>query len=324
MRSASLADVWQQQAQYNRDVRQIQDRSEAEWMETYILGMMSELGDLLKEMNWKRHRLRSSEDFGPNVPEELVDITKYVYSMWILMGYTPEEMLQRTYLKGTYLASLFRQNFFQEVKDKVVIFDLDDVLANLRKTLAGYFSDKFELPAISTDSFINGVEIHLDLEGGWKADEYRRVKNTFEKEGGYRTVEPLLPIKPMFDSLWGRGYSIAVYTARPVTAFKRIRWDTFLWFEDQGAQPDLLEFGSEDRIRTGCKLQSEGRFVVLVEDNPELARRAHNSGLQVIVPRTGYNQGISNFKGSWEKLIDEVEGRHKKWTTVGRPARSSR
>src|SRR5687768_14853795 len=86
-------EMWDKQRTYNRKVFAHQNRRSAEWMETYLLGLMSEVGELLTAMRWKKHRLNTVDEFGPGTLEELADITKYVISMWQLMGVNPEEMV---------------------------------------------------------------------------------------------------------------------------------------------------------------------------------------------------------------------------------------
>jgi hypothetical protein len=289
-----LREVWKQQTAYNIGVKKIQDRSSSEWMETYILGLMSECGQLLDAMRWKRNRLQSIEEFGPNVPEELADITKFVFSMWILMGSSPEDMLRAVYTKGILLDTIFSQEFNFSPKSKVVVFDLDNVLADTQTALAEYMGVEKALQ-----------NIHLDIAANLSFDEYRDLKNQFEKLGGYRHLAPIYDTVELFDFLRASDCSIVVWTARPVAVFKRIRQDTIDWFFQQGAQPDAIFYGREQRIPYLADLRNKGHKVVLVEDDPGLILRAKMMKIPTIVPYRLYNTEYANFDGDSEIALAE-------------------
>lgn len=298
----TIDEVFEQQKRYNAKVMLRQKRPSAEWMETYILGIMSECGQLLEAMRWKRNRLQVVEEFGSNVPEELADITKYVLSMWLLMGFDDRQMTETVYQKGLLLESIYAQEFETHLKPKVVVFDLDNVLADTQSALAEFMGEEgfegFDPSAVYSN-------IHLDLAFNSRFDRYRELKNKFEVTGGYATVTPIYPIQELFLELWSKGYSIVVWTARPVETFKRIRFDTFRWFSDQLYIPNLIKFGREERITWTAEL-SKTHKVVMVEDDPALVKRANLCDLPVIVPLKDYNLAYANFRGRTVKELVEA------------------
>lgn len=297
---SKLKDIWKQQFDYNERVKRRQQRSPAEWMEVYILGLMSECGQLLEAMRWKKHRLQSIEEFGPNVPDELADITKYVISMWQLIGYKPEEMLEQLYRKGMLLDSIFTQEFETDLNTNVVIFDIDNVLADTQTALAKFF----ELENFDWDRLRSSI--HLDLAISQPFDSYRLLKNRFEQGGGYADLNPMYDLVELFQELHEQGFSIVCYTARPVTNFKRIREDTFNWFWQHGVKPDLIRFGREDRISWAAQLIRRGHNVILVDDDPNIAIRAGINQVPIIVPDRTYNSRSANFFGNTEELIIRI------------------
>lgn len=290
--------VWRDQIAYNKRVKERQERSPAEWMETYILGLMSECGQLLEAMRWKKHRLQSIDDFGPNVPEELADITKYVLSMWQLLGYTGPQMLEEVHRKNLLLSAIFTQEFDTILKEEVVIFDIDNVLADTQEALGKFFFEhKFDWNQLRSS-------IHLDLATSQPFDEYRELKNKWEQTGGYSQLEPMYDVEFLFSELRStRNCSIVCYTARPVRTFKRIHQDTFNWLYRQKAPPDMLLFGREERIGFAAKLQRNGQRVVLVDDDPSMFLRCQNSRIPIVVPNRSYNKKQANFSGSTEDLV---------------------
>lgn len=297
-----LAKVWRQQQHYNDQVKQRQQRSGAEWAQTYILGMVSELGELLTAMRWKQHRLETLADFGPNVKEELVDLTKYIFSFWQLLGYTPKEMLNAVYEKGLYLDKVFQQDFENVLGNRVALLDVDNVLANLDAALVPFMA-KY----LADDKLrVADPDIHLDVMYGWEFERYREAKNLFETKGGYRTLEPVYHLQTLFTALNDQGFSIVTYTARPVTVFRKIRLDTFQWFLDHGVMPDELRFGRDERISYACQLQATGRTVVLVDDNAGTVKRAQISGIPCVLA-TG--QSLTSLVMAIADKADEYEQR---------------
>ena len=121
-----LSEEWEKQAEYNFTVQSRQSRTEAEWMQVFILGITSELGELLEEMAWKLHRPRGSSIFGPNVMFELADITKYVISMWQVAGADANTMLDFLGQKNEILRHRWQQEFTDPVENKtILLLDLD-------------------------------------------------------------------------------------------------------------------------------------------------------------------------------------------------------
>jgi NTP pyrophosphatase (non-canonical NTP hydrolase)/FMN phosphatase YigB (HAD superfamily) len=293
----------------------IQNRRSAEWMETYLLGLMSEVGELLTAMRWKKHRLNTVDEFGPGTLEELADITKYVISMWQLMGVNPEEMVDAVIEKTEFLDKMYAQEFSPKLKEKVVIFDLDDVLADLRTALMHHMGPKLVGSMNEFDSEINfqdwaktqdlQTSIHLDEQFGMDFEQYRIAKLAFERNGGYRYLSQLYPLMSLFYLLQNKGYSIVVYTARPADLIKSIRRDTYMWFHNMGVMPDVIRFGREERITYALQLKKLGHRIVLVEDNPGLCNRARKNGLATIEVSKPYNTGT--FSGSHHQLIDLIE-----------------
>lgn len=273
-----LNQVWNQQLRYNLRVKDRQQRSEAEWAQTYLLGLVSEMGEMLTAMRWKHHRLETLGDFGPNVREELVDLTKYVLSLWQLLGYDPSYMLNAVYEKGLYLEKMFQQDFEPMLLERVVILDIDNVLADLDAALVPFMREHLG----DCEGTVVDPDLHLDTMYGWQFEQYREAKNLFEAKGGYRTLEPIYNLQELFVALNDIGFSIATYTARPVTVFRKIRLDTFQWFLDHGVMPDVLKFGREERIAYASQLQATGRTVVLVDDNEGTVKRASRSGIPCV------------------------------------------
>ncbi len=80
------------------DTKLVEDRNlhhitKEEWVQKEILAMLSELAELLDEVNfkWWKNKKEISED---NIKEELIDILHFFVSTCIKMGMTSEEIYQ--------------------------------------------------------------------------------------------------------------------------------------------------------------------------------------------------------------------------------------
>jgi NTP pyrophosphatase (non-canonical NTP hydrolase) len=286
----TLRKVWDQQILYNLQVREIKPRNDADWMINYILGTISELSELLDEMNWKRHRLTFVKEFGPNVEEELADITKYVLSMWQLMNFSPGEMLEALYRKGEILDQLFIQETRGPLHDEdIVIIDLDGVLADFRVGFREWLKDSSWSELLSMGEHEFGL--HMDINSGWKYSTYEEAKLEFEKTGGYKNLPPMQNVLKAVRMMSVGGCYIYAWTARPNGVYKRIWADTWMWLKDQNLPVQGLYFGNDERVVEASNLRNNSR-VIAFEDNPVLARRYAASNIPVILIPQPYNKDL--------------------------------
>ena len=286
----TIHDVWKQQAEYNDKVKLRQKRSSAEWMTTYILGVMSEMSELLKEMNWKTHRIQSTIDFGPNVKGELADITKYVFSMWQLMEISPEEMIEEIFNKGRTLEQLYSQENRSPYQDqKVLILDLDGVISDFAGGFKKWLKSNQWAQLLSMGEHEFGI--HMDINRKWDFGIYTEAKLNFEEYGGYRKLPPIKNIVIAIQKLKASGWYIIACTSRPYSVYKRIWNDTWNWLLENSILVDELHFRDEDRIGLASGI-SKYNSVVAIDDNPTIIQRYSSSGIPCVGVRYHYNEFI--------------------------------
>lgn len=90
-----LDDIFALQAQLNTEIREKRhlEYSSGEWIQKLTLAMLSELAELLDEVNFKWWK-NPKEINDRLVKEELVDILHFFVSMCLDAGMTPKEMHQ--------------------------------------------------------------------------------------------------------------------------------------------------------------------------------------------------------------------------------------
>lgn len=288
----TIHDLWIQQQNYNQDIGSLQPRTSAEWMQNYILGVVSELGELLEEVKWKHHRVSRASEFSHNTVEQLADITKYVISMWQVVGITPDQMIGYTYEKGKILEQLLKQETQPELSGRnIIMLDLDGCLADFRSGFLQWLElSPWKHRLKPTDI---AERIHMDIDHGWDYGDYHAAKLQFEKDGGYYHLPAMSLMIESIKYMREQGWYIIVYTARPYTVYKRIWGDTWRWLENHTCSVDELHFGHEARVVRAIDLAKSNK-VISIEDDPTLIVRYISSGIPVYVEHQPYNRIISD------------------------------
>lgn len=295
-----LNDLWDGQREYNERImreRSLSDEAcnpqQEYWAKQYLLGMMGEVDEVLREINWKAHR-RQHPVVRSNLARELADMTKYLLCLWQLYGFTAKDMLDFATEKTTEMAQLYRQEFNLALPfgSYVVISDVDGTLGDWRKAFVSWcrtFSDT----ALNDDTYVTML---MEQELGLPYQLYMDLKRDFEEQGGYQSLEPFEDAVNCLQDLEGNsGVQILVYTARPFDRYSRLWSDTWMWLTNAGLDRYVreLRMGGEERITRAIELKAEGHPVVMLEDDPSIAKRAANAGVTVFLREWPYNQSMS-------------------------------
>lgn len=284
-------EIFKQQKRYNDKIRSADDRPVDEWTETYLLGLISEIDDILDSLNWKRHRQNEPPVVDVyNLGNDLADLTKYILSLWELWEYSADDVLQFVQTKSEILEELYRQEFDEIPTDRlVVITDLDGTLGDWRKTFIQW---AYTMHGI-TPNEDGSTTLQIDSDLAMRYDEYYKLKEDFESTGQYKNIllysdarEFLRWLKEEFNA-----YIIA-HTARPWQQYYRIWGDTWNWICENGLPVDQLRIGSESRILLASSIGGEN--VLMLEDDPGLMLRAAHSEIRVIAREHPYNNGVTH------------------------------
>lgn len=286
-----LKDVWDEQQRYNERVRARKSGTYEEWMERYLLGVVSEMNEVLDEINWKAHRQGRVLD-RTNLARELADLTKYVISLWEWSGFTWDDMLFRVHEKSVELERQWEQDFVGNIPDGaiVVITDLDGTLADYRSGFLQWLAE-YHMQDLPPD---NASSLMMEVDLGLSYPLYVKYKDEFEASGGYSDL-PIYPdVGQTLQELSIVGVFIIAFTARPARTFSRIWNDSWNWFVKNGVDTYIkeLRIGKEQRVAKACELQAAGHTVVLIEDEPDTAIRASAAGIPVLLRKQPYNKGL--------------------------------
>lgn len=254
--------IWEEQLAYNSLVKAAVENPDR--LGTLVLGLQEECGELLRAAGWKKHRKPEALGGGAvsadaqAVLEELADIFKYCLSLAQDLGFSLEELLRAVQIKNEAMRQRLEQEFSPPPSGRRVL------IADLDGTLADYASGMRELLVAA------GLPEEPDRV---KYPEYWRVRRHWEETGGYRRLKPYLDGVELVKTAQRAGAYILVVTARP-TSVKRVWYDSLLWLADNGIRPDRLVLADSERVLLLENLQKAGCKVLLLEDDPVLARRA--------------------------------------------------
>ena len=285
--------IYQQQRQYNRKIRLSEQQSNERWTETYILGLVSEMNEILDVMRWKRHRKNPIKKLDvTNLGFELADLTKYILSMWELWGFSADEVLSFVKDKSDILDEMYRQEFEVIPSNRlIVITDIDGTLGDWRKTFINWAHSAHGIIPIQDAS----TSLLLDSDLLMRYVDYYELKEEFESSGQYQyillypdAVNFLQWLKDEFNA-----YIIA-HTARPSQKYHRIWGDTWEWITANRLPIDQLRIGSEARLLLADTIG--GNDVLMLEDDPGLILRAAYGGIRVIARKHPYNDGVQHEK----------------------------
>jgi hypothetical protein len=252
---------------------------------------VAEMDEVLREIDWKKHRKNKFTPNRINMAYELADLTKYILSLWELWGFEAEDILEFVELKSRILELQSSQEF-ASIPDgvPVVITDIDGTLGDWRTTFINWLHSK-GINNIIEDPV---TSLNLDIDLDMLYTGYSDLKEEFESSGKYREIEiypdskdTLKRIKDFYGA-----YIISV-TARPTHIYRRIWMDTWMWIENNDLPIDELRIGSESRILLAHELR-KSHPVIMLEDNSSLLTRGANSGFKLFGRRQRYNAGITH------------------------------
>lgn len=284
-------EIFQQQIEYNNKIRGSNQRSREQWTETYLLGLVSEIDDILDVIRWKRHR--SVYDFEPdkiNLGYDFADLTKYVLSLCELWGFTAEDVIDFVRQKSDILDELYRQEFEQIPSDRlIVITDIDGTLGDWRKTFMEWAFHMHGIRPVKDQA----TSMQIDSDLAMRYEDYYQLKESFESTGQYQHVFLYPDVHEFLHWLQDtfNAYIIA-HTARPWKQYYRIWGDTWEWIAKNSLPIDQLRIGSESRILLASKLGGDN--VLMLDDDPGLMLRAAHSGIRVVARTHPYNIGAKH------------------------------
>ena len=266
----------------------------------------AELSALVNATNFKKHHGNLESVDRDNILFESIDVLRYVQAIQNLWDISGDEVERAFLAKDAYLNARKKIDDNQWQGNKVVIVDMDDVIANFRKTFAAWLQKEYQT-IVDVESeeyyFISAL-----TDSGLNPE---LVFEKFVDAGGFLSLEPVAGAKEFISSLRDEGYWIQILTARPDENL-RCLYDTYQWLQKYDIEYDDVAFSTEKfRWCAKSKYYDTNSIAFAIDDSPKHANEYSKHGINVKVPVKSYNKTINGenirFYNNFDDLLRQVK-----------------
>lgn len=262
-----------------------------ELLKTFVLSLHSEASGIVEAVNYKDHRRQANPVDRQKILYKAVDAYRYVLAilnLWDIDANTFAEALQQ---KDDFL------HYRHALKDKtwtgqpVVLFDLDDVLAEFRASFCNFVSeDSGVFVDPNSNEYYNATVMK---QNGLSNEHYFR---TFIDKHGFLGLEVNDKYRKLLKDLKENGFWIQILTSRPA-ANMTVFYDTYSWLARHDIPADGVAFSQEKFAWVVDQpFYSKGK-IIAVDDSPKHSAEYVKHGVPTVVPRKPYNGEVSGLVG---------------------------
>jgi hypothetical protein len=259
-------------------------------MKTFVVSLHGEVSDLGSAINYKDHRLTEKPVNHEAILFKTVDAYRYLLAILNLWEISGEEFTRALTQKDDFLHYRHTlENNKWEGQD-VVLFDMDDVLAEFRSAFC-------EFATIHTGIVIdpNTPEYYNTTAFRENNIDSEEVFREFVRSRLFASLKPNKSFVDVFNDLKSKGFWMQILTARPADSLF-CYYDTFDWLARHGIEADSVAFSAE-KFRWLSDQEFYGKTnVFAIDDSAKHASEYAKHGIDVIVPSTSYNKEVRGRK----------------------------
>ena len=268
----------------------LDEHQKQELLKTFVLALHSEATGIVEGVNYKDHRSRKHPIDVQKMLYKSVDVYRYILAILNLWGIDSDAFRSALAQKDDFLH--YRHKLSQKQWDgqPVVLFDMDDVIAEFRASFCdwvtrktGHFLDPESREYYNTDVL---------KRAGLNNDALFRG---FIDTHGFLGLERNEAYCDLLRHLKSRGYWVQIVTARPEGSLPAF-YDTYSWLSRQGIEADGVAFTSEKFVFLSDQPYYSGGRYFAVDDSPKHAAEYAKHGVDVIVPEKTYNTEVASVE----------------------------
>ena len=288
MPNRSLSGLLKTQRDFSDLFFDAETLSEEELIErhkVFTLALHSEVASLADAVHYKDHRPFKQGTQRQKILYESVDLFRYCLAVLNLWDFTAEEFEDAFDSRDAFLWDRETRGLQKWNGAPIVIFDVDDVIAQFRRGFFDWIEARFD---VKFDLEAPNYYVREPI-GDMSSEE---VYEQFIREGGIRNLPVNQKIVETMGRLRASGVWIHLLTARPSDNLKCL-YDTYYWLSELAIPYDSITLASEKyRWLMDKEFFKQGKVVCAVDDSPKHALEFAKHGIKVFVPKRGYNSDV--------------------------------
>lgn len=270
---------------------ELTQRQKEDVLKTFVLSLHAEATSIAEGVNYKDHHLTGHPVDVKKILYESVDAYRYILAILNLWDIPASEFAEALEQKDDFLHLRHSMQQVAWSGQPIVLFDLDDVLAEFRQSFCAYCSSR-------TGTFFdpNSHEYYNVSEFrslGLNSESYFR---DFVDGHGFRD----LALNPTYMRLLRHlkereGFWIQVVTSRPASNPTAL-YDTYSWLLRNQVPVDAVAFTPEKMVwLTDQPFYSTGNYFAVDDSAKHVAEYAKH-GVPCLVPARSYNREVNGLQ----------------------------
>jgi hypothetical protein len=274
----TFEELWDDQKEFNQelyahseDYRHLRS-DEVAFVKEMVLNLASESDELLRTMQWKRHRKIALRPNREHTLEELVDQFKIWMTLAQRLGFTVDDVRRGYLRKSMVVRQRMSEEWVKTLAGPLAVVDIDQVLCDYLTGITAWV--RREYPQYGDRirqlwhqrTFISAETMQLPFE------EWEQVKHHFRTSGAKARLPVMPGARPFLTWCRTTGLTVVLLTSRPIDRYPNIYTDTLDWLRQFDLPFDFIWWSSNksDRILEG-DIRSRVSFVV--DDDPRFIRQ---------------------------------------------------
>jgi 5' nucleotidase, deoxy (Pyrimidine), cytosolic type C protein (NT5C) len=291
---SKLSDALAQQKAFSDLFFRAEDlgqKSKEEMLKTFVLSLHAEATGIVDGVNYKDHRRQSNPVDTQKILYKSVDAYRYVLAILNLWGISSEDFSTALQQKDDFL------HYRHSLKDKswkgepVVLFDVDDVLAEFRDAFCKFVTNH---SGVFVDPMSNEYYNATVMKENGLSNEF--YFKTFVEAHGFQGLRVNEKYRALMKSLKDEGCWIQVLTSRPesnITAY----YDTYSWLSRHDIPADAVAFSAEKFAWVVDQPFYGKTKIIAVDDSAKHSAEYVKHGVPTVVPQKTYNGEVAGLSG---------------------------
>lgn len=314
MSISDLRKVWQEQIRFNSkilndskiDLFDLDMKDKTYLTKQYILEMISEISELMDEINFKQLAISHEKYNESNIKEQLIDIFKYWLSLGLVWKLTEEDFLNAFFEKSAVVEERYIQSKHSINKDqnKIAIIDIDGVIATYPESFIRFLYERGYTGVYDIE--YSSLNLKVELKEIIDPLQYSSLKEEYRTKGHERHTMVYDFIKNFLEKLSDANYYIVLMTARPSHKYKNLERDTYAFLKSKQIKYHAVvwDYKKDERI-----LSRYRNLKFIIEDDPVYSLKIASLGYKVYLIDKPYNKSVThkNIHRINHKQLEDID-----------------